>query len=200
MKCREELAQIVMAIFYKVDPYDVKMLTGEFGKVFKNTCVGKTKSKEDIKRWRHALGKVATIAGLYHSSKWDNEAAMIERITTDVSNELIRSAPSSDFNSLVGIRTHKKKMEPFLGLKSRIGKSTIARFLFGEYSHKFQLSVFMDNIKRRYPNFCHDEYSTKLQLQKDFLSQIINHEDIKIHHLGVARKRQIKRQESTCCS
>ncbi|KAL1201758.1 putative disease resistance protein RPP1 [Cardamine amara subsp. amara] len=199
MKCREVLGQIVMVIFYKVDPHDVKMLSGDFGKVFRKTSVGK--SKEDIERWRQALAKVATIAG-YHSSKWDNEAAMIERIATDVSNELIRSAPSSDFNSLVGIRTHMKNMEPFLGLKSDdkvkmigiwgpsgIGKSTIARFLFGEYSHKFQLSVFMDNIKRRYPRSCYDEYSTKLQLQKEFLSRIINHEDIKIHHLGVAKDR-----------
>lgn len=110
----------------------------------------------------------------------DNEAAMIERIATDVSNELISSAPSSDFDGLVGMRTHMKKMEPLVGLESDkvrmigiwgpsgIGKSTIARFLFEEYSQEFQLSVFIENIRRRYPRPCHDEYSTKLQLQKSF--------------------------------
>ena len=67
MKCREELGQTAMAIFYKVDPSDVKKLTGDFGKVFRRTCAGKT--KEDIGRWREALAKVATIAG-YHSSNW----------------------------------------------------------------------------------------------------------------------------------
>ena len=67
MKCREELKQTVMAIFCKVDPSDVKKLTGDFGKVFRKTCEGQ--AKEDIWRWKQALEKVATIAG-YHPSNW----------------------------------------------------------------------------------------------------------------------------------
>lgn len=67
MKCREELGQTVLAIFYRVDPSDVKKLAGDFGKVFKNTCAGKT--KEVIEGWKQALVKVATIAG-YDSSNW----------------------------------------------------------------------------------------------------------------------------------
>ena len=67
MKCREELGQTVKAVFYKVDPSDVKMLRGYFGKVFEKTCAGNT--EEDIGRWRRALAKVATIAS-YHSSNW----------------------------------------------------------------------------------------------------------------------------------
>ena len=67
MNCRKELGQTVMTIFYKVDPTDVKKQTGKFGKVFINTCEGKT--KEDIRRWKHALAEVATIAG-HHSSNW----------------------------------------------------------------------------------------------------------------------------------
>ncbi|ESQ55159.1 hypothetical protein EUTSA_v10024234mg [Eutrema salsugineum] len=198
MKCREELGQTVMAVFYKVDPSDVKKLLGDFGKVFRKTCAGKR--KEDIGRWRQALEKVATIAG-YHSNNWDDEAAMIEKIAIDVSNELINNAPSSDFDGFIGMGAHMEKMEPFLLLGSNevrmigilgpsgIGKSTIARVLYSKYSHHFQLIVFMENIKRRYPRLAYDEYSTKLQLQNEFLSQIINQEGIKIHHLGVAQDR-----------
>ena len=61
MKCKEELGQTVIPVFYKIDPSDVKKLTGYVGKVFEKTCVGK--SKEDTEKWRHALKKVATIAG-----------------------------------------------------------------------------------------------------------------------------------------
>ncbi|CAA7031061.1 unnamed protein product [Microthlaspi erraticum] len=67
MKCRKELGQTVLAIFYRVDPSDVKKLAGDFGKVFKKTCAGKT--KEVIEGWRQALVTVATIAG-YDSSNW----------------------------------------------------------------------------------------------------------------------------------
>ncbi|CAA7039733.1 unnamed protein product [Microthlaspi erraticum] len=198
MKSREELGQTVMAIFYKVDPSDVKKLTGDFGKVFKKTCAGKT--KEDIGRWRQALAKVATIAG-YHSSNWDTEAAMIKKITTDISNMLNNSISSRDFDGLVGMRARLEKMEPLLCLESDevrmigicgppgIGKTTIARVAYNQLSNSFQLSVFMENIKANYTRPCSDDYSTKLQLQKLFMSQMTNQKDMEILHLGVVQDR-----------
>ena len=50
-----------------MNPTHVKKQTGDFGKVFKKTCVGKT--KDEIQRWKHALTEVAQIAG-FHSSNW----------------------------------------------------------------------------------------------------------------------------------
>jgi len=67
MKCRQMVGQIVMTIFYEVEPTDIKKQTGEFGKAFTKTCRGKP--KEQVERWRKALEDVATIAG-YHSHSW----------------------------------------------------------------------------------------------------------------------------------
>ncbi|XP_020879464.1 disease resistance protein TAO1 [Arabidopsis lyrata subsp. lyrata] len=198
MKCREELGQTVLAVFYKVDPSDVKKLTGDFGKVFKKTCAGKT--KEHVGRWRQALANVATIAG-YHSTNWDNEATMIRNIATDISNKLNNSASSSDFDGLVGMTAHLKKMEPLLCLgsdevrmigiwgPSGIGKTTIARVVYNKLSSSFQLSVFMESIESKYTRPCSDDYCAKLQLQQQFMSQITNQNDMKISHLGVVQDR-----------
>ncbi|KAG7623915.1 P-loop containing nucleoside triphosphate hydrolase [Arabidopsis thaliana x Arabidopsis arenosa] len=201
MKCREDLAQTVMVIFYQVDPTDVKKQAGDFGKVFQKTCKGKR--KEDIERWRQALAQVAQIAG-YHSSNWVNEAKMIEDIATDVSNKLINSTLSRDFDDFIGLRAHMEKIEPLLCIDSNevrmigiwgppgIGKTTIARFLFSQLSgsNNFQHSVFMANIRETYTiPVCSDDYNAKLQLQQKFISQIINHKDVEVTHLGVAQER-----------
>ncbi|KAL0842934.1 hypothetical protein Bca101_016179 [Brassica carinata] len=199
MKCREELGQTVMAIFYKVDPSDVKKLTGDFGKVFRKTCAGK--QKEKIERWRQALAKVATTAG-YHSTNWDNEAAMIKKIATDITNVLNNFTPMSDFDGLVGMGAHLEKIKPLLCLDDSdevrmigiwgppgIGKTTIARVAYNQLSNSFQLRVFMDDLKVKYSRLCSDDYSAKLQLQQQFMSQITNHKDMVVSHLGVASNR-----------
>ncbi|CAN6826140.1 unnamed protein product [Brassica oleracea] len=123
---------------------------------------------------------------------------MIEEIATDVSNKLISSVPSSDF---IRMRAHMENMDLPLRLDSNevrmigiwgpsgIGKSTIARSLFSQHSPDFQLSVFMENIKREYPRPCFDRYSAQLQLQNKLLSLILNQNDVTIHHLGVAQDR-----------
>ncbi|KAL0798473.1 hypothetical protein Bca101_053648 [Brassica carinata] len=200
MNCKEEFGQTVMSLFYQVDPTDVKKQTGDFGKVFRKTCKGKT--KEEIRRWEHALTEVAQIAG-FHSTNWKNESEMIEEIATDVSNKLNLSAPCSDFDGLVGMESKMKEMRSLLQLDSDevrivgilgqpgIGKTTIARYIFNRYSQDFQLSVFMDNIKRKYATTaCSDDYSVKLDLQRHFMSQLTNVTDIKnFSNLGIAKDR-----------
>ncbi|KAF3549348.1 hypothetical protein DY000_02009344 [Brassica cretica] len=97
---------------------------------------------------------------------------MVEDIGTDVSYKLNNSAPSSDFDSIVGMESLMTEMGPLLRLDSDevrkigilgppgIAKTTIARYIFNKYSRDFQLSVFMDNSKRKYviPT-CSDDYS-----------------------------------------
>jgi hypothetical protein len=67
VKCKEEFGQIVIPVFYGLDPCHVRKQSGEFGIVFENTC--QTKTDDEIQKWRRALTDVANILG-FHSSNW----------------------------------------------------------------------------------------------------------------------------------
>ncbi|XP_020872254.1 disease resistance protein RML1A isoform X6 [Arabidopsis lyrata subsp. lyrata] len=198
LKCNEAQGQIVMTIFYDVDPSDVKKQRGEFGKAFEKTCEGKT---EEVKqRWIEALAHVATIAG-EHSLNWANEAEMIQKIATDVLNKL-NLTPSRDFDGMVGLEAHLAKLKSMLCLESDevkmigiwgpagIGKSTIARALDNQLSSSFQLKCFMGNLKGSLKSIVGvDEHDSKLWLQNQLMSKILNQENMKIHHLGAIKER-----------
>ncbi|XP_010492774.1 PREDICTED: putative disease resistance protein At4g11170 isoform X1 [Camelina sativa] len=195
MECRTTTGLKVMPIFYEMNPSDVRRQHGDFGEAFERNCVGKT--EEHKQKWRQALTDVANIGG-EHSNNWDSEAAMILKIATDITN-ILNFTPSRDFDHLVGMEAHIAKMNSLLCMESNevrvvgiwgpagIGKTTIARALYGRLSGDFQLSVFMENVKGNYNR--NDSYSSKLQLQEQFLSEMLNLKDMRINHLGVAEER-----------
>lgn len=67
LKCKEEMGQMVMTISYGVHLSDVYKQTGEFGKVFRETCRHQT--DEEKQRWSQALIHVASLKG-YAFSHW----------------------------------------------------------------------------------------------------------------------------------
>ncbi|KAL1188065.1 Disease resistance protein RML1A [Cardamine amara subsp. amara] len=70
-----------------------------------------------------------------------------------------------------------------------IGKTTIARALHSCLSSNFQLNCFMENIREIYNSCGHNEYSSKLCLQKKLLSNILNQDGMKVDNLGAIRER-----------
>ncbi|EFH62774.1 predicted protein [Arabidopsis lyrata subsp. lyrata] len=196
LKCKEDRGQIVMTVFYGVDPHDVRKQTGDFGRAFNETCARKT--EEERRKWSQALNYVGNIAG-EHFRNWDNEAKMIEKIARDVSDK-VNATPSRDFDDMVGLETHLRMMQSLLDLDNDgvmmvgisgpagIGKTTIARALKNLFSNRFQLSCFMDNFRGSYP-IGFDEYGFKLRLQEELLSKILNQSGMRISHLGVIQER-----------
>lgn len=67
LNCKVDRMQIVMTIFYHVDPADVRKQIGDFGIAFNKTCQGKTELEKQ--KWSRALTDVANIAG-EHSLNW----------------------------------------------------------------------------------------------------------------------------------
>ncbi|KAG7559156.1 Toll/interleukin-1 receptor homology (TIR) domain [Arabidopsis thaliana x Arabidopsis arenosa] len=115
VKCKEEFSQMVIPVFYRLDPSHVRKQTGDFGNIFEKTCHNKP---EEVKiQWKEALTSVANILG-YHSTTWFNEAKMIEEIANDVLDKLLLTT-SRDFEDFVGIEDHISEMSILLQLASK---------------------------------------------------------------------------------
>ncbi|CAF1920659.1 unnamed protein product [Brassica napus] len=192
--CLKDLDQMVIPIFYHVDPSEVRKQTGEFGERFKETC--KDKTEGDRERWIRALADVANLAG-EDSKNWtvEGEAKMIEHIAKDVFNKLM--IPSNDFSDIVGIEAHFEKLNSLLCLESEevmklgiwgpsgVGKSTIGSALFSLLSSRFHKHAFFVSYKRKKK---WDDNKMKLCLDERLLSEISCQKDVKIRHPGVAKQ------------
>nr|GFA19476.1 TMV resistance protein N-like [Tanacetum cinerariifolium] len=60
MKCRDERGQIVMPIFYDVEPSEVRKQKGQFGQGF---AKHESENNKKVESWRNALVAVANLAG-----------------------------------------------------------------------------------------------------------------------------------------
>ncbi|KAL5843186.1 hypothetical protein ACOSQ4_009144 [Xanthoceras sorbifolium] len=105
LQCREKKKQIVIPVFYGVDPSDVRHQTGSF-----------KKSLHKVKRWKKALNKAANLSG-FDSSVIKSESKLIEAIVTDVLKRL-NDLSSSDCSPLVGIDSKIKQIESLLCIET----------------------------------------------------------------------------------
>ncbi|KAG7620773.1 Toll/interleukin-1 receptor homology (TIR) domain, partial [Arabidopsis suecica] len=176
--------QMVIPVFYDVDPSEVRKQTGEFGDVFKKTC--EDKEEDQKQRWMQALVDITNIAG-EDLRNGPSEAAMVVKIANDVSNKLI--SPSNSFGDFVGIEAHLEAMNSILCLESKearmvgiwgpsgIGKSTIGKALYSQLFCQFHFHAFVPHV-----------YSMKSEWEEIFLSKILG-KDIKIGgKLGVVEQ------------
>ncbi|KAL9432218.1 hypothetical protein AB3S75_027270 [Citrus x aurantiifolia] len=66
LDCKKEYAQIVIPVFYRVDPSDVRNQTGSFGDSFSKLEERLKENTEKLQSWRNALEEAASLCG-FHS-------------------------------------------------------------------------------------------------------------------------------------
>ncbi|XP_052622396.1 disease resistance protein Roq1-like [Lactuca sativa] len=155
-KCKDTRGQIVIPIFYGVDPSEVRKQKLKYGEAFvKHELENKTK----VESWRKALVDASNISG------WEpkhiangHESKVIIEIVEKFSQRLQLVSPSANAN-LIGIASRVQSLKLKLQIGSggvRMigiwgvgggGKTTLASSVYEEISRKFDGCCFLENIR-----------------------------------------------------
>ncbi|XP_057458684.1 disease resistance protein RPV1-like [Lotus japonicus] len=159
MECHTTIGQVVLPVFYGVDPSQVRSQTGEFGKKFQD-LINRTMLQLDnpVPRWREALREAGGIAGFVVLNS-RNESEAIENIVENVTR-LLDKTDLFIADNPVGVESRVRDIiqlvdnqEPngvlLLGVwgMGGIGKTTIAKATYNKIGHNFEGRCFLANIR-----------------------------------------------------
>ncbi|KAJ0896120.1 putative TIR domain, P-loop containing nucleoside triphosphate hydrolase [Helianthus annuus] len=182
IECMDTRGQIVMPIFYQVDPSDVRKLKLKYEEAFTKH---EKENKHTVESWRKALEKAGSISGWTINDTINSyEAKCIKEIVDTISNRLPTLSTNVNKN-LIGIETRLQDLKSKLEIGSddvRIfgiwgvgggGKTTLASAAYAEMSHQFEAHCLFQNIREETK-----QHGLK-KLQENFLSVVLK-VDVKV--------------------
>ncbi|XP_004301478.1 PREDICTED: TMV resistance protein N-like [Fragaria vesca subsp. vesca] len=158
--CRKRSGQMVMPIFFDVDPTDVRNHTGSFGEAFYHKHQDIDKDK--LQGWKGALTEAANLSG------WDlrntangHEATFIQKVVEQITRELPSTYLLSIAQHPVGVNSRLHDLISCLHFEARddvrisgilgmggIGKTTLAKAIGNKFYRDFQGKVsFLENVR-----------------------------------------------------
>ncbi|KAL8258349.1 hypothetical protein R6Q59_030390 [Mikania micrantha] len=160
MKCMDERGQIVLPVFYHVDPSDVRKQKGKYKEAFAKHDQLENNNRNKVESWRKALVDAGNLSGWVLAN--GHESKFIKEIVNTISHRLYSLIPSAN-EHLVGIatRVHNLKMKLELGGSAGgvlmigiwgvggSGKTTLASSLYDDISARFNGCCFLENIKEK---------------------------------------------------
>ncbi|XP_028205464.1 TMV resistance protein N-like isoform X2 [Glycine soja] len=188
LHCHQRKRLLVIPVFYKVDPSDVRHQKGSYGEALAKLERRFQHDLEKLQRWKMALQQVADLSG-YHFKEGDGyEFKFIEKIVEQVSRVINpRTLHVADYP--VGLESRVLDVRRLLDAGSDydvhmigihgmggIGKSTLARAVYNELiiAEKFDGLCFLANVR---------ENSNKNgleHLQRILLSEILGEMNINL--------------------
>ncbi|KAL5843535.1 hypothetical protein ACOSQ4_009493 [Xanthoceras sorbifolium] len=156
LECKKTNGQIVIPVFYHVDPSHVRKQTGSFEDGFVNNH--ENVSEDEKQKWRAALTEASNLSG-FDSAKNTPESKLVDEIIKDVSKKLKDISLPRDSKDLVGIDLRVERVKSLLCIGKSdfeivgiwgmggIGKTTIAEAVVTQISSQFEGNYFIANVR-----------------------------------------------------
>ncbi|KAH9726827.1 Disease resistance-like protein DSC1 [Citrus sinensis] len=155
LECKSTNGQIVVPVFYHVDPSDVRKQTGSFRDAF---VKHKKQMAEKVQKWRDALTEASNLSG-WNSMTIRSEAELVDVIVKDILKKLENITVSTNFDGLVGLNSRIEKIKSLLCIgrpdfrivgiwgMGGTGKTTLAGAIFNLIYKEFEGNCFLGNVR-----------------------------------------------------
>ncbi|XP_043687944.1 LRR receptor-like serine/threonine-protein kinase SIK1 [Telopea speciosissima] len=194
-ECYTSDDQLVLPIFFYVDPSQVRNQTGSFEEAFKEQ--EKNFEPHIVESWRKALREIGKLKGEVIDKNRD-QAKMVELVVKRVLDELVSSTHLDECKYPIGIDSRVKDLLSLLSIGSKdvqiigicgsrgIGKTTIAEVAYNHILSNFNRHSFISDVNKQAMQ-CTGLASLQKRLLKDIFKADF---DINHYHRG---KKLIKR-------
>ncbi|KAH9783001.1 Disease resistance-like protein DSC1 [Citrus sinensis] len=179
LQCHKMNGQMVVPVFYRVDPSDVRKQSGRFKDAFVKHAKQFKDMPEKIQNWRAVLTEASNLSG-WDSMTIRSEAQLVEVIVKDILEKLEKITIPKDFDGLIGLNSRIQKIKSLLciGLPvfriigiwgmGGMGKTTIAGAIFNLISSEFEGKCFMANVREE-----SEKVGGLVHLREQVLSEVL---------------------------
>ncbi|XP_048141442.1 TMV resistance protein N-like [Rhodamnia argentea] len=157
-ECMKSIGQVVLPIFYRVEPAHVRYQIESFEKTFSR--LSRKYLEEDVAKWKQALQEVASLKG-WESERTANghEGELVKMVVRKVLRELKKAFQLLVPEQLVGIDNavedilrlldNDPSATQIVGIHGMggIGKTTLAKVVYNKLSHQFHHRSFIADIR-----------------------------------------------------
>ncbi|PON97908.1 TIR-NBS-LRR-like protein [Trema orientale] len=190
--CREKNKQIVLPVFYHVNPSDVRKQQGSYADAF---AKHEERFKENITRkWRTALTTAANLSG-WDASIARNDSELVGSIVNDIMAKL-NYTPLDNLKGLVGIDSCIEDVKsllshaPIVGIwgMGGLGKTTLANAVFKQSHIHFEGHCFLANVRVEM------ERHGATYLQKNFFGELSKEKYLDLANLQSVKQRLCRKK------